>query len=114
MYNIVRKAVFGGNMDAQLKKGLLEVCVLSAIKKEESYGYKIISDLAPYVEISESTLYPILRRLEQSGAVKTRCVEFNGRLRRYFSITEIGKAKIAEFLLAMEQFEKIKAFIRGE
>ena len=62
-------------MDAQLKKGLLEVCVLSAIKKEETYGYKIIVDLAPYIEISESTLYPILRRLEGSGAVKTRCAE---------------------------------------
>ena len=59
-------------MDAQLKKGLLEVCVLAAIRKEESYGYKIISDIAPYIEISESTLYPILKRLEASGAVTTR------------------------------------------
>ena len=59
-------------MDAQLKKGLLEVCVLSAIREEESYGYKIISDLAPYIEISESTLYPILRRLESGGFVTTR------------------------------------------
>ena len=59
-------------MDAQLKKGLLEVCVLAALQKEESYGYKIISDLAPYIEISESTLYPILRRLESGGMVNTR------------------------------------------
>ena len=98
-------------MDAQLKKGLLEVCVLSAIAKEESYGYKIVTDLAPFVEISESTLYPILRRLEASGAVETRCAEFNGRLRRYFAITRIGRAKIAQFIDAMEQFEKIKKFI---
>ncbi len=100
-------------MDAQLKKGLLEICVLSAIKKQESYGYKIISDLAPYVEISESTLYPILRRLESAGAVKTRSAEFNGRLRRYFSITPIGLSKIDGFIKAMESFEKIKEFIIG-
>lgn len=102
-------------MDAQLKKGLLEVCVLSAIEKEESYGYKIISDLAPYIVISESTLYPILRRLEQSGAVKTRSVEFNGRLRRYFSITQIGKEKLKDFVDSLPEFERIKKFImRGK
>ena len=98
-------------MDAQLKKGLLEVCVLSAIEKEESYGYKIISDLAPCVVISESTLYPILRRLEQSGAVKSRGVEFNGRLRRYFSITQAGKDKLKDFIEMMSDFERIKQFI---
>ena len=98
-------------MDAQLKKGLLEVCVLSAIEKEESYGYKIISDLTPYIEISESTLYPILRRLESSGAVTTRSEAYNGRLRKYFRITEIGKSKIQEFIEDMKQFEKISKFI---
>ena len=74
-------------MDAQLKKGLIEICVLCSIEKEESYGYKIISDLAPYIEVSESTLYPILRRLESSGAVTTHTEEYNGRLRKYFKIT---------------------------
>lgn len=98
-------------MDAQLKKGLLEVCVLSAIEKEESYGYRIISDLAPYIEISESTLYPILRRLESSGAVTTRSEAYNGRLRKYFRITEIGKGKIQEFIEDMRQFAKISEFI---
>ena len=98
-------------MDAQLKKGLLEVCVLSAIEREESYGYKIISDLAPYVEISESTLYPILRRLEQSGAVRSRNVAYNGRLRRYFSITPVGREKLREFIDTMSDFERIKRFI---
>ena len=102
-------------MDAQLKKGLLEVCVLSAIEKEESYGYKIISDLAPYIVISESTLYPILRRLEQSGAVTTHSVEFNGRLRRYFSITPIGKAKLKDFIDSLPEFDRIRKFImRGK
>ena len=51
-------------MDAQIKRGLLEVCVLAAIRDEDSYGYQIIKDMKPYLDISESTLYPILRRLE--------------------------------------------------
>ena len=51
-------------MDIQLKRGLLDVCVLAAIKDQESYGYQIIKDMKPFVELSESTLYPILRRLE--------------------------------------------------
>ena len=102
-------------MDAQLKKGLLEICVLSAIEKQESYGYKIISDLAPYVSISESTLYPILRRLEQGGAVTSRTVPFNGRLRRYFAITRTGREKLKEFIETMSDFERIKSFIlRGK
>ena len=98
-------------MDAQLKKGLLEVCVLSAIREEESYGYKIISDLAPYIEISESTLYPILRRLESGGFVTTRSEQYNGRLRKYFRITQSGKGKIYEFVEDMKQFQKIMGFI---
>lgn len=98
-------------MDAQLKKGLLEICVLSSIEAEESYGYKIISDLAPYIEISESTLYPILRRLESCGAVTTRSVEYNGRLRKYFRITAVGIAKIEEFIETIDEFAKISSFI---
>ena len=78
-------------MDTQLKKGLLDVCVLSVLREGESYGYKIISDIAPYIEISESTLYPILKRLEATGAVTTRSREYNGRLRKYYAITEKGR-----------------------
>ncbi|MBR1974331.1 MAG: PadR family transcriptional regulator [Clostridia bacterium] len=98
-------------MDAQLKKGLLEVCVLAAIREEESYGYKIISDLTPYIEISESTLYPILRRLESGGMLTARTEAYNGRLRKYFRITQLGTAKINEFVEAMEQFKVISDFI---
>ena len=100
-------------MDAQLKKGLLEVCVLSALREKESYGYQIISDLAPYIEISESTLYPILRRLESGGAVTTRSEEFNGRLRRYFRITAVGRKKIQDFVNTMDQFQRIHDFIKN-
>ena len=98
-------------MDAQLKKGLLEICVLTAIREEESYGYKIISSLAPYVEISESTLYPILKRLESGNAVTVRTEAHNGRLRKYFKITPIGQAKIDEFIDGMNELKIISDYI---
>ena len=69
-------------MEIQLKRGLLDVCVLAAIKNEDSYGYQIIKDISPYVEISESTLYPILRRLETSELLTVRSAEHNGRGQR--------------------------------
>ncbi|MDE6001060.1 MAG: PadR family transcriptional regulator [Clostridia bacterium] len=81
-------------MDIQLKKGILDVCVLYAISKSESYGYKIISDLQGIIEISESTLYPILKRLESGGFLTTRTAEFSGRLRRYYKITPLGLKKL--------------------
>ena len=81
-------------MDIQLKKGILDVCVLYAISKSESYGYKIISDLQGIIEISESTLYPILKRLETGGFLTTRTAEYSGRLRRYYKITQLGLKKL--------------------
>ena len=84
-------------MDIQLKRGLLDVCVLTAIKAEDSYGYQIIKDMKPYVEISESTLYPILRRLEANNFLTVRTAEYNGRLRKYYHITPLGLARIETF-----------------
>ena len=80
-------------MDIQLKKGILDLCVLYAISKSESYGYKIISDLQGIIDISESTLYPILKRLEAGGYLTTRTAEYGGRLRRYYKITPSGLEK---------------------
>ena len=97
-------------MDIQLKRGLLDVCVLAAIKNEESYGYQIIKDMKPYVELSESTLYTILKRLETADMLTVRTVEHGGRLRKYYRITETGLARIEEFkkdwkdILAIYQF----------
>lgn len=99
-------------MDAQLKRGLLEACVLSAVKKEDSYGYKIIKDISPYMDISESTLYPVLKRLESSGMVTVYTVEHNSRLRKYYRITEAGIMKIAEFLEEWRSVMKAYDFIR--
>lgn len=98
-------------MDSQLKRGLLDACVLAVLRRGESYGYKIISDLSEYIDVSESTLYPVLRRLEVCGAVKTRSEEFNGRIRKYYAITQAGKNKINDFIEDMAQFKKIETLI---
>ena len=100
-------------MDSQLKKGLLDGCVLAAICEEESYGHKIIGQLSPYIEISESTLYPVLRRLEASGAVRTHNREYNGRLRKYYSITEKGKTQLREFYRDMEEIMTIYRYLNS-
>ena len=96
-------------MDVQLKKGILDVCVLYAIEKGESYCYKIISDLQGVIEISESTLYPILKRLEAAGYVTTRTVEHSGRLRRYYKITNLGTQKL---LAGRADFQEINTIYR--
>ena len=84
-------------MDIQLKRGLLDVCVLAAIKSEESYGYKIMKDVKPYTELSESTLYTILKRLEGAGMPMVRMAEHDGRLRKCYRITDEGRKRLADF-----------------
>ncbi|MBM6896501.1 PadR family transcriptional regulator [Pseudoflavonifractor capillosus] len=101
-------------MDIQLKRGLLDVCVLAAIKNEDSYGYQIIKDMKPYVEISESTLYPILRRLESSQLLTVRTAEHNGRLRKYYHITPTGLQRIEDFKAEWEEIVSIYHFIARE
>lgn len=101
-------------MDIQLKRGMLDVCVLAAIKDEDSYGYQIIKDMKPYVTISESTLYPILRRLEAGALLTVHSVEHNGRLRKYYHITDGGRARIEEFKEEWKELESIYRFIVKE
>lgn len=101
-------------MDVQLKRGLLEICVLCSLIKEDSYGYKIIKDLDPYVQISESTLYPILRRLEAAGNLSVYSAEHNGRLRKYYKITPEGMSKIQEFTHEWKRMMEIYDFIEKE
>ncbi len=101
-------------MDIQLKRGLLDVCVLAAIKNEDSYGYRIIKDIKPYVEISESTLYPILRRLEIAEMLSVRSTEHNGRLRKYYHITERGMKRIEDFKEEWKEVISIYRFISKE
>ncbi len=101
-------------MDTQLKRGILDVCVLSALLRADSYGYQIIKDISPYMAISESTLYPILRRMEAGGCLTTYTQEHNSRLRKYYSITPKGVERIADFLREWEGIMKLYSFIKGE
>ena len=101
-------------MDIQLKRGLPDVCVLSAIKNEESYGYKIIKDVKPYVEMSESTLYTILKRLELAKMLTVRSSEHDGRLRKYYHITSAGLKRIEEFKNEWREVMSIYQFVIKE
>ncbi len=98
-------------MDAQLKKGLLDVCVLVALQERDSYGYQIIKDVNPIVEISESTLYPILKRLEAGGFVTTYSMEHNSRLRKYYHLTDRGRQRIGEFLVEWQDVMRAYRYI---
>ena len=101
-------------MDIQLKRGLLDVCVLSAIKNEDSYGYKIMKDMKPYMEMSESTLYTILKRLELSGMLTVRTAEYDGRLRKYYHITRAGLGRLEDFKDEWREVMSIYQFVARE
>lgn len=101
-------------MDIQLKRGLLDVCVLAAIRHADSYGYQIIKDMKPYVEMSESTLYPILRRLEAANCLTVRSAEHNGRLRKYYHITPDGIRRLEEFRSDWREIVSLYAYITKE
>ena len=101
-------------MDIQLKRGMLDVCVLAAIKSEDSYGYKIIKDLKPCIELSESTLYTILKRLEAAKMLTVRTVEHGGRLRKYYHITDNGINRIKEFKEEWKELLSVYRFLFEE
>lgn len=101
-------------MDVQMKRGLLDVCVLAAIRDEDSYGYKIIKDMKPYIELSESTLYTVLKRLEAAELLCVRTVEHSGRLRKYYRITDAGRRRIADFKMEWEEIMSIYRFVTRE
>ncbi|MBR4073718.1 MAG: PadR family transcriptional regulator [Clostridia bacterium] len=101
-------------MDVQLKRGILDVCVLAAIKSEDSYGYKIIKDMKPYIEMSESTLYTILKRLEAANMLIVRTVEHGGRLRKYYHITGLGLRRIEDFKDEWKEIMSIYKFVVKE
>lgn len=101
-------------MDIQLKRGLLDVCVLAAIKDEASYGYKIIKDMQPYIKLSESTLYTILKRLELAEMLTVKTSEHGGRLRKYYHITALGLRRIEEFKEEWKEIVSIYRFVTKE
>lgn len=98
-------------MDAQMKRGFLEACVLAVLARGESYGYQIIKDVPPTLGLTESTLYPLLKRLEGAGCITVRSAEHNGRLRKYYRITKQGRARVAAFIDEWNEVEAIYRFV---
>ena len=98
-------------MDSQMKKGMVEVCILSLLSRGDSYGYQLIKDIAPIMDLSESTLYPVLRRLETAQCLTVYSVEHNSRLRKYYAITDTGRARIAAFLEEWADVNRVYEFI---
>ena len=99
-------------MDAQMKRGFLEVCVLASINRQDSYGYQIVKDVPAILNLTESTLYPLLKRLEAAGLLTTYSVEHNGRLRKYYRITEAGVRHIDEFLRERDDVVSIYDYVK--
>lgn len=100
-------------MDIQVKRGILEACVLAVLLKEDSYGYKLMEDVREYIDISESTLYPVLKRLETVKKLRVYSVEHNGRLRKYYQITPRGKLELENFVNDWGETMRVYEFIRG-
>ena len=101
-------------MDIQLKPGLIEICVLASLLGGESYGWALIKEISEYVEISESTLYPILKRLESASYVTVTAREHNGRLRKYYALTPLGRARVDDFVNEQREMQKVFNFIESQ
>lgn len=100
-------------MDVQLKRGFLDACVLKVLSNGESYGYQILKDLGGVIQISESTLYPILKRLEAGGCLQTRTTTHNGRLRKYYCITPMGLQRLYDSTQGIQELLPIVQFLTG-
>lgn len=94
-------------MNIQMKKGLLDSLVLSVVNKGDTYGYQLSTDVSKIIEVAETALYPVLRRLEMQDLLKTYSKEYNGRLRKYYTITKKGKKMLLENILELTELKNI-------
>lgn len=99
-------------MDAQMKRGFLEICVLASFRGGDSYGYQIVKDVPDVLGLTESTLYPLLKRLEKADCLTAYSVEHNGRLRKYYRLTQEGTRRIDEFLAEQADILSIYDFVK--
>lgn len=99
-------------MDAQLRRGLLDICVLAVVERKDSYGYRIIKDASRLMPLTESTLYPILKRLEQAEYLEEYTVEHNSRLRKYYRITPKGEERLITFTKEWDDIMKLYDYIK--
>lgn len=98
----------------QLGTPLLDTCVLAVLREEDAYGYTLTKRIQEVFDISESTLYPILRRLQKEGLVSTYDQPFNGRNRRYYTITQEGRLRFQHYKKEWISYcEKVDELIGG-
>ena len=100
-------------MSVDLKKHVIELFVLALLTKGPSYGYNLVSELNEYVQMSESTLYPVLRRLEKDNRLSTYNEIYQGRNRKYYKITAHGRRYIDSYLEEWKDIKKIYDIIMG-
>lgn len=99
----------------QLGSALLDACVLAVLAQEDCYGYRLTSKIKEVMEISESTLYPVLRRLQKDGLLTTYDKAYQGRNRRYYSLTEAGKERSRIYREEWQTFKRqIDGIMEGE
>jgi len=92
-------------MDPQMKKGVLEALVLAILKEGETYGYELSERVSGIMEVAQTALYPVLRRLEAQGMLETYSIAHNGRLRRYYRITKKGRDRWRENLRQLSELQ---------
>lgn len=101
-------------MAIQLGGSLLDACVLAVVRREDAYGYRLTQEVREALEISESTLYPVLRRLQKEGCLETYDEPFQGRNRRYYRITQEGESRYGDFMVEWEAYkEKVDHVLVG-
>ena len=101
-------------MAFQLGSALMDACVLAVLNREDTYGYVLTQQVREIMDISESTLYPVLRRLQKDGCLETYDQSFQGRNRRYYKVTEKGKEKYEEYIKEWEEYKvKIDKILLG-
>ncbi|MBG9452792.1 PadR family transcriptional regulator [Lysinibacillus sphaericus] len=94
-------------MTFQLGSALLDACVLAIVDKEDAYGYSLTQQIQSVMEISESTLYPVLRRLQKANYLTTYDQPYQGRNRRYYKITDQGRIRLLELLKEWQRYKEM-------
>ncbi|MEB2300996.1 PadR family transcriptional regulator [Lysinibacillus xylanilyticus] len=94
-------------MTFQLGSALLDACVLAIVDKEDAYGYSLTQQIQSVMDISESTLYPVLRRLQKANCLTTYDQPFQGRNRRYYQITDQGRIRLLELLKEWQKYKEM-------
>lgn len=98
----------------QLGSALLDACVLAILHSEDTYGYKLTQEAKKVMNVSESTLYPVLRRLMKDGFLETYDQEFQGRNRRYYRLTDAGKEKYIYYTNEWDAFSnEVTSILKG-